>query len=857
MRIEKPDQSLILFNYGTRDGVPHLHVTLGFLADHSGNLYEETEAWRVITAQFGNAGFDEAYKKRCGTFTVAGCAYAQPGAKVSKMGVVARVGTIQKNLHVFGDRRWEKTLLGYRATAPIAFESMPVDLAHAFGGASWPANEGGRGHYPSLKEADQRLLANIELPQEPCLHPADCPSQVATFSPLPQGVPARMAAMGTFDGRWLKKDVQSFPSDTDPAFFDAVQKDQCNSAFWRGDETYEVHGMHPEQAMVQGTLPGLRVRVLYRCQSGVAQIHQASLDLDTVLLLPNVNRVLVLYRALLTVGKIDGADVETLFVHCERLWEPLTPHEELVTHFNNMGSGPVAVAASEVLPSVSDAPAVSNEAQVSAASDALWKEIADAHDSLANQATEIAKQKDVSLDWPALLRPDPALPVASVLDPSSHQAEVENRIAAAITEIDATREAVLRQAGNTFSKEEMAAASSASLSNLAPHELDNEASQEIKTRLQAVLAERDARLALIEAELAKAKQAQVEPAAEFATEDEPKQALDSRRYLCRDEVVVALAAGDSLQRVRLEDVDLSALDCKGINFSDSEFLRCTFKQTQLAGASFAKARITACDFTGADLRGIVATEVIMDNCILLRSRLEGADIRYARIANCDFSNAVAVDAKCSHMQCLDSLFTGVDCSGACADGASFLRCNLSGLLAFKATFEGASFESSKLDAARFNDTVLNTSSWWKVSADSTDFIGASMVDARLGNGSAFKRTRFVRANCTGASIQSGLFEHCDMTEVCFNGALLTDCTLCDVNMCYVDAREASFMDSRFERVDLTGANLMQATLRRATLNNVVLDGANVHGTDTHGATLGLISLRGALLTRTALAKVAV
>src|SRR5690606_18087944 len=68
-------------------------------------------------------------------------------------------------------------------------------------------------------------------------------------------------------------------------------------------------------------LPGLRPRLLLR-RKGSERIEEAVLDLDTVWLFPQDERVLMLYRASIPVQRADAADVAAAAVFTEYAHEP-------------------------------------------------------------------------------------------------------------------------------------------------------------------------------------------------------------------------------------------------------------------------------------------------------------------------------------------------------------------------------------------------------------------------------------------------------------------------------------------------------------------------------------------------------
>src|SRR5262245_21982205 len=61
--------------------------------------------------------------------------HARPSPRTpEQVDVILRVGNVQKTVRVFGDRRWESSMLGFRITKPLPFEKVPLIYERAFGG---------------------------------------------------------------------------------------------------------------------------------------------------------------------------------------------------------------------------------------------------------------------------------------------------------------------------------------------------------------------------------------------------------------------------------------------------------------------------------------------------------------------------------------------------------------------------------------------------------------------------------------------------------------------------------------------------------------------------------------------------
>lgn len=340
MKITKPDDVLFLQGYVQRGGRKLFVATAGYVVEPDGALMPEADAWAWLMELFPDQPFDTGLSKSRGVFAVAGRAYAPDGQPVGEMAVQATFGGLSKTLHVFGRRHWKKSVLGWHPSQAEPFTTMPIDLAHAYGGPDDAENPAGMGWIKDVDAAQGAPLPCVELPDAPLRVPGEPPREVATFGNLALGAPSRMRWMGTVDERWQAERFPGLPDDLDERWFDGVPQDQCAPDYWQGDESWSVTGMNAAQATVEGRLPELRPRLLV--QRAPVSLWDSALDaapvgvpqempltLDTVWLFPNDERVLLLYRAVIPVQREDAGDIGALGVFTESAAQPAAPLDEL------------------------------------------------------------------------------------------------------------------------------------------------------------------------------------------------------------------------------------------------------------------------------------------------------------------------------------------------------------------------------------------------------------------------------------------------------------------------------------------------------------------------------------------------
>ncbi len=151
--------------------------------------------------------------------------------------VTLKAGTIEKRVRVFGDRGWERRVVGgYRLSDPGPVHGVPLVWERAFGGtdrsdpdhptceARNPVGVGFRG--PGAKaEGEPAAVPNLESPGRPLRSPEDRPDPVGFGFIAPSWQP-RIALAGTYDDRWQQERAPLLPLDFNASFFQAAPADQ-------------------------------------------------------------------------------------------------------------------------------------------------------------------------------------------------------------------------------------------------------------------------------------------------------------------------------------------------------------------------------------------------------------------------------------------------------------------------------------------------------------------------------------------------------------------------------------------------------------------------------------------------------
>ncbi len=167
-----------------------------------------------LETPYGTFPGEVASRKPKTDVIVLGKAKAPRGETVRQMTASLSVGAFRHSLAIFGDRRWERTVAGLRATEPLPFQEMPIVWENAFGGKIPTAvgdmpntdNPVGKGFFLDDAEGDGVPLPNVEDPAALIRSSKDLPKPVG-WAPYPLAGGVRMAKLRGEDGAPLPFDV--------------------------------------------------------------------------------------------------------------------------------------------------------------------------------------------------------------------------------------------------------------------------------------------------------------------------------------------------------------------------------------------------------------------------------------------------------------------------------------------------------------------------------------------------------------------------------------------------------------------------------------------------------------------------
>jgi len=311
-------------------GVSYLSVGVMLYFDLTApdDLHTEQELWKELVAVMGtDLVLDQGWPKPRAEVLLAGSAQAPGGRPTPAARVRLRCGPVDKTLHVFGDRFWERGNDGVlRLTEAKPFTSMPLDWKHAFGGPDFKDNPLGKGIAPLTRPDGTQVVPLPNVEGESLIGaPTDQPVP-ASFGPLDMLWPARARKNGTYDDAWLKQRWPALPDDMNYEFFCMAPEDQYLPGHFEGNEVIEIEGMHKDLPVISSRLPHRRVRafVTRRDKEEPENIEKAvfeelGLKPETLWLFPGILRGVVLFRGLVRCADDEYSDLARLYVADEAL----------------------------------------------------------------------------------------------------------------------------------------------------------------------------------------------------------------------------------------------------------------------------------------------------------------------------------------------------------------------------------------------------------------------------------------------------------------------------------------------------------------------------------------------------------
>jgi hypothetical protein len=239
-----------------------------------------------------------------------GHAYGPRGKSAMLVEVSLNVGPIRKRVAVFGDRRWSGTVLP-KIVGPEPFSKISLVWERAYGGTETlpgtpsrvdaddrnPVGVGFRSRRSSAR-IDGTRLPNLENPDQLIGSPSDQPAPAGFGAVSPHWKP-RVSFAGTYDAQWQESRAPYLPLDFDERFLQTAPADQQVPGYLKGGEPVEIAGAS-QSGILRFTIPERRIDVHFHLHSSD---ETRPANLDSVVILPDENRLTLVWRAALACDK--------------------------------------------------------------------------------------------------------------------------------------------------------------------------------------------------------------------------------------------------------------------------------------------------------------------------------------------------------------------------------------------------------------------------------------------------------------------------------------------------------------------------------------------------------------------------
>ena len=235
-------------------------------------------------------------------------AYAPAGKPASQVDVLFRMEGFSKHLIVYGERTYFTGLTGaLTTTAAQPFTTCPIIYEYAFGGSDLgdpdPRRQRMEARNPVGRGVAADLGSLVHRPAHRIEYASGAPTRPAGFGAIASWWIPRSEHAGTYDDAWAETKKPLLPDDYDPQHTLMSPLDQRSARWLRGGELAELLNMTP-QGGLRFELP--RLYFTYRTRFGSRNVEHRG-HLATVIIEPDVPRVIVVYQSSLVVPRKDVA----------------------------------------------------------------------------------------------------------------------------------------------------------------------------------------------------------------------------------------------------------------------------------------------------------------------------------------------------------------------------------------------------------------------------------------------------------------------------------------------------------------------------------------------------------------------
>ena len=826
---------------------------------NTGEPVLEQALWQTIGDLLGkNEMFDTGMPKPNAELMVQGSCFAASGETVKANRVSVSLGSLTKELMVFGDRHWIKGMgVGWGLSDPEPFTEMPISYSNAFGGKDYAPNPVGKG----LDEVDGDTgpvipVPNIEYADQLIGSPKDKP-RPASMNRIDMMCEQRLSYGGTYDQKYIETRMPGFPDDLDYKSFNDAAKDQWFDGYFNGDEQYEIRNMNPEHPVIKGQIPGVygRAFVNHKVKDEVI-FKEIPTKLDTVWLFPGTEIGVMIHRGVLEVNEDDACDIKQILIANENTKDtPRTPEHyqnELSLRTDPKEGFKYMLYTSPLIPEGVTCGYKSIQENADFPLEMLSKENIDnfteaKEKELKDQADEQLVQMKKQLTESGL----PAEEVDKLIKQLPKAAKEADELSPEAKQIAAIMEKVLPGLAADPKNLDISKLNLKAMDELTAYmdKLQQDKKDESKAALLKQIDEMksDSNPEVVKsaAPLEKmVKEMALPPVLPRINVDEIIQQMKSQQAEMEKQLLVMQSMGlpeEELKKIKgamnddeVEQKTRESLDKAnegyrlGAHCMDKarsphegkekdkreELIKAHKAGGKTSHGDYAFVDLSNLDLTGIDLSGAYLEYADLSNTNLTNANLNKAILVHANFKNTILTNTSLVDANLGAIVFDTAVFKDADLTGAtlsksAINNTEFINCKMAEKsdMFLETTFDKASFTGSDMRKNVFIDADIS----------GCDFSGADISE------STFINPIMKGVVCSNANLSSTLFVTADADSSKFDKAIMK-------NVRFV--AESSLNNADFQLAEVNEANLRDCKLQNAKFNEAYL-----HKTDFGGADL--------------------
>ena len=296
----------------------------------------------------------------------------------------------------------------------------------------------------------------------------------------------------------------------------------------------------------------------------------------------------------------------------------------------------------------------------------------------------------------------------------------------------------------------------------------------------------------------------------------------------RQLVVSAQANGYPCLNLDLTHANLAGLDLSGMDFSGSVLAGANLAGAKLQGACLNGVFATGTRFDAADLSGCQLVKASLGKSSFVGSTLRGANLDGSDCTEANFSGADLSSTSLQAATLSHAWLQGIRAERLIATGAQLDQANLDNAQLPAALLEGANLSGASVQRVNLQGAIAR-----KANFSQANLAGANLAQTDLSGSQASPGTSFQKAILDQATLEAAAWAGANLNEASMLNIKaskmdLSDCIVTHARLARSDLRSACFDRSDLEQADLSASNLMQASFIHANLQAVNLDNSNLY-----------------------------